>query len=53
MIDIGPDQVESFKLLTTALTKIQTKNESYYDMLTLTTIILFKRILFLIQYFVI
>lgn len=25
MIDIGPDQVESFKLLTTALTKIQTK----------------------------
>lgn len=46
MIDIGPDQVESFKLLTTALTKIQTKNESYYDMLTLTTIILFKRLLF-------
>lgn len=46
MIDNGPDQVESFKLLTTALTKIQTKNESYYDMLTLTTIILFKRILF-------
>lgn len=46
MIDIGPDQLESFKLLTTALTKIQTKNESYYDMLTLTTIILFKRILF-------
>lgn len=46
MTDIGPDQVESFKLLTTALTKIQTKNESYYDMLTLTTIILFKRILF-------
>lgn len=47
MIDIGPDQVESFKLLTTALTKIHwNKNESYYDMLTLTTIILFKRILF-------
>lgn len=46
MIDIGPDQVESFKLLTTALTNIQTKNESYYDMLTLTTIILLKRILF-------
>lgn len=46
MIDIGPDQVESFKLLTTALTKIQTKNESYYDMLTLTTIILFKKNLF-------
>lgn len=37
MIDIGPDQLE---------TKIQTKNESYYDMLTLTTIIMFKRILF-------
>lgn len=46
MIDIGPDQVESFKLLTTALTKIQTKNESYYDILTLTTIILFKKIFF-------
>lgn len=25
MIDIGPVQVESFKLLTTALTKIHTK----------------------------
>lgn len=46
MIEIGPDQVESFKLLTTALTKIQTKNESYYDMLTLTTIILLKKNLF-------
>lgn len=46
MIDIGPDQVESFKLLTTALTKIQTKNESYYDILTLTTIILFKKFFF-------